>query len=284
MAAENAENGFAEQRLALSGFFDCLSENPGGPTDAFLVRVGVHPKRHGLVAVSHCFRYAGNVRAAGDCDRRESVSQLMRVQTGDSTAVRELFEVSRGALRVHRLRAVILCEYPLTNDRTVLLRLKLFKEGQRFVAYVNCAGLPVFRRVQINALFLRIAKISGDCEGSRREIHIFPPERATLAAPDARINQDTDKRPPFQRFSRESVQQSINFGGGQGIRLRNFHFILTRFGTLYLVHRITGNHVPQIRHLKETVQNRVDFENRTVGLRTCKQIIFSAIALTNGVV
>ena len=99
--------------------------------------MGVHPKRHGLVAVSHGLRHAGDVRSIGDCDAGKTVPEDVRVKIGNSTPFRKPFEVACGALGVHRLRAVLLREHPLADSGLGLLKTEPPQEGQRVVPDIN---------------------------------------------------------------------------------------------------------------------------------------------------
>ena len=104
---------FLARSFVLFGFlFECFTENLTGPLHALLIGVGVHPQRYRLVAVSQLLRYAGNIRAVGDGDAGEGMSEGMGMEAGNTATLGELLQIPGWALGVHRLRAGLLSEYP----------------------------------------------------------------------------------------------------------------------------------------------------------------------------
>ena len=111
--------------LPMSGVLDRIPENLRGPTDALLIRMGVHPKGNRFVAVSQSLGHAGDVGAAGDGHAGEGVPELVGVQIRDAVPLGEFPQIPGGTLWVHRLCRPILCKYPLADALLGLFGLEL---------------------------------------------------------------------------------------------------------------------------------------------------------------
>ena len=117
----------------------------------------------------------------------------MWVEIGHAAPLGEPLHITGRALRVHGFGAVLLRKDPLADGGLGLLEPELAEKRQRILAHIDGTGFPVLGRVQIHSLVLGVAEVPGDGQGSRIEIHVFPPERTTLSTPDTRVNQDVDQ-------------------------------------------------------------------------------------------
>lgn len=82
---------FLARSFALFSFlFECFAENLAGPLHGFLIGMSIHPQRHCLVAVPQLLRHTGNIRAVGDCDAGEGVSEGVWMEAGNAATLGEL--------------------------------------------------------------------------------------------------------------------------------------------------------------------------------------------------
>ena len=216
---------------------DRLVDDAGRAADALLIRMGVHPQRNRLVAVTQRLRDAGNIRAAGNGNGGKRVAQLVRVQVRNAAALGELVQIPRGTLRVHRFSAVLLCEHPLA-DR--VLRLFLPQGAQhvkRIVINVDDTLLAVLRRIQIYVLLRGIAQVPGNRHRAGFEVDVLPMHGAALAAANARVGEKQEHHPPFERFCLHILYDPLHLLHGEGRRPRRFDLILAG---LYNRHRIAS--------------------------------------------
>lgn len=215
----------------------------GGVPNAFLVGVGIHAECHRLVAVAQGLRDAGNVGPVGDGDTGKGVTEFVGMEIGHAAPLRQLFEIPGRALRVHRLRVALLREHKGANTLPGLFLPELAQQGKRQVTGVHGPGVAVLRRVQIDALRFGVTQIPGygDCSGL--EVDILPAKGTALPAPNARVDQHMNQRPPFQRLQLQRVGYPLDLCHRERPRLRGFGLSLPGFGPLHLVHWVTVDHV-----------------------------------------
>ena len=92
--------------------FECVPDRLPGPSDTFLIRVGVHSQRDRRITMAQPFTDGNNVRAVGDTDTCRRMPELVRVKILYTVFLPELLKIPRGTLRVHWLRYSILCKTP----------------------------------------------------------------------------------------------------------------------------------------------------------------------------
>lgn len=149
----------------------------------------IHSQRNRLVAVSQYLRNTCYISTVGNGNIGEGMAQLVRMQIGYIAALGELFQVARGALRVHRLRAALLREHKSAHRFLCLLYAELTQEIHRVIACIDNANTSAFGRVKIDTFRRCIAKVSGNPNFTCFEIYILPFESAALTPADAGINQ-----------------------------------------------------------------------------------------------
>ena len=97
--------------------FQCVPNNLTGPSDAFLIGVGVHPQRDRRVTMAQPFRYADHIGSVGDCEACGGVAELVRVEILNAVPLAELLKIAGGALGVHNVWAVFLRENVFSTPR-----------------------------------------------------------------------------------------------------------------------------------------------------------------------
>lgn len=131
---------------------------------------------------------------------------------------------------------------------------------------IYSACVAIFGGVQVDTFCRCIAEISAYSDSPRTKVDVLPLKGTALAPPDAGVNQKMNQRLPFQRLMFQAGDNLLNLCRSVGQRTVCLDFILSRFGALHLVHGITGDHVSQVGHFEETVEDGVNLDDGRVGL------------------
>ena len=131
---------------------------------------------------------------------------------------------------------------------------------------IDGTGAAILWSVQVDALRRSVAEIPGYGDGAALEVDVLPLEGAALAPPDAGVDQQMDQGPPFQRLPLQAGDDLLNLCRSIGQRAVCLDFSLPGLWALHLIHRIAVDHVPQVSHLEEAVEDGVDLHDGGVGL------------------
>ncbi len=90
--------------------FQCVPDSLTGAADRFHIGVGVHSERDRRVAMAQAFTERNHIRPVCNGNAGGAMPEQMRMKTGHIVLLPKLFEVSRGALRVHGSGCPVLIE------------------------------------------------------------------------------------------------------------------------------------------------------------------------------
>ena len=116
------------------------------------------------------------------------MTELVWVEVLDAVPLPERVKILRRRLRVHRLRAAFLGEYPLGDCRAGLCLPQLLQQLQNVRAYVYRAGALALCGCVVDTCGRSVLEIVAERDGTGLEINVGPLDAASLSTPDTCIS------------------------------------------------------------------------------------------------